>query len=87
MKAFRRGHSKFETFIDSEHCLVLGVFRYHTLKQILPQLELFETGFDDELKWLDEAVVGLEAYKNVSTLEEVGRELGRHTVGGVLSHL
>ena len=72
---------------DSEHCLVLGVFRYHTLKQILPQLELFETGFDDELKWLDEAVVGLEAYKNVSTLEEVGRELRRHTVGGVLSHL
>ena len=55
--------------------------RYLTLKQILPQLEQFESGFEDELKWLDEALTALEAYKNVSTLEEVERELGRYTVG------
>ncbi len=48
---------------------------------MLPQLELFESGFDDELKWLDEALNALEAYKNVNTLEEVERELGRYTVG------
>ena len=67
--------------------MALGFFRYHTLKQILPQLELFETGFDDELKWLDEASVALDAYKHVNTLEEVERELGRHTVGRVLSRV
>ncbi len=56
------------------------VARYLTLKQILPQLELFESGFEDELKWLDEALNALEAYKNVNTLEEVEKELGRYTV-------
>lgn len=57
------------------------VVRYHTLKQILPQLEVFETGFEDELKWLEEALIALEAYKNVNTVEEVESELGRYTVG------
>ena len=54
--------------------------RYLTLKQILPQLEQFESGFEDELKWLEDALVALEAYKNVNTLEEVEGELGRYTV-------
>ena len=56
------------------------IIRYLTLKQILPQLEQFESGFEDELKWLEEALVALEAYKNVNTLGEVEQELGRYTV-------
>ena len=60
--------------------IIFVFIRYLTLKQILPQLEQFESGFEDELKWLDEALVALEAYKNVNTLEEVEQELGRYTV-------
>ena len=57
-----------------------SVSRYLTLKQILPQLEMFESGFEDELNWLEEALLALESYRNVNTLEEVERELGRYTV-------
>lgn len=60
--------------------LIFVFIRYLTLKQILPQLEQFESGFEDELKWLDEALVALEAYKNVNTLDEVEQELQRYTV-------
>lgn len=58
----------------------LSIIRYLTLKQILPQLELFESGFEDEMNWLEEALRALEAYRNVNTVEEVERELGRYTV-------
>ena len=47
---------------------------------MLPQLEHFESDFEDELAWLEEALTALETYKNVKTLEEVERELGRYTV-------
>ena len=58
-----------------------SLLRYLTLKQMLPQLEHFESDFEDELAWLEEALTALETYKNVNTLEEVERELGRYTVG------
>lgn len=57
--------------------------RYLTLKQMLPQLELFESGLGEELTWLDEALVVLESHRNVNTLEEVEKELGRYTVSVV----
>ena len=57
-----------------------SLLRYLTLKQMLPQLEHFESDFEDELGWLEEALTALETYKNVNTLEEVERELGRYTV-------
>ena len=47
---------------------------------MLPQLEHFESDFEDELAWLEEALTALETCKNVNTLEEVERELGRYTV-------
>ena len=56
------------------------LLRYLTLKQMLPQLEHFESDFEDELAWLEEALTALETYKNINTLEEVERELGRYTV-------
>lgn len=56
------------------------LLRYLTLKQMLPQLEHFESDFEDELAWLEEALTALETYKNVNTLEEVDQELGRYTV-------
>ena len=57
-----------------------SLLRYLTLKQMLPQLEHFESDFEDELAWLEEALTALETYENVNTLEEVERELGRYTV-------
>ena len=50
---------------------------------MLPQLELFESGLGEELTWLDEALVVLESHRNVNTLEEVEKELGRYTVSVV----
>lgn len=47
---------------------------------MLPHLEQFESCFEEELKWLDEALVALEGYKNVHTVEEVERELARYSV-------
>ena len=47
---------------------------------MLPHLEQFELCFEEELKWLDEALVALEGYKNVHTVEEVERELARYSV-------
>ena len=55
--------------------------KYLTLKQILPQLEVFEGSFDDEFKWQEEGLTALEAYRNVNTLEEVEGELQRYKVG------
>ena len=75
-----RVDQEFERLKLKVSSLIFVIIRYLTLKQILPQLEQFESGFEDELTWLEEALVALEAYKNVNTLEEVERELGRYTV-------
>lgn len=54
---------------------------------MLPHLEQFESCFEEELKWLDEALVALEGYKSVHTVEEVERELARYSVReGCLFH-
>ena len=47
---------------------------------MLPHLEQFESCFEEELKWMDEALIALEEYKNVHTVEEVERELARYSV-------
>ena len=47
---------------------------------MLPQLELFESGFEEQFSWVEEALSSLEGYKNVNTVEEVEKELARYTV-------
>ena len=70
----------FSRYCQSAFDKPFSLLRYLTLKQMLPQLEHFESDFEDELAWLEEALTALETYKNVNTLEEVERELGRYTV-------
>ena len=74
------GHTFKTLRIKLNNCSLFRSYRYLTLKQMLPQLEQFESGLEEALNWLEEALVALEAYRNVNTLEEVEKELGRYSV-------
>lgn len=49
--------------------------KYLNLKQALPLLEVFESGFTEEMEWIAKVLDALEAYENVNTAEEVEQQL------------
>jgi uncharacterized FlgJ-related protein len=54
--------------------------KHRTLRQILPQLETFESGIDEEMLWIKQALDALESYKHLSNVEDVEQEISRFKV-------
>ena len=54
--------------------------RHLLMKQIVPQLEVFESGFEEEMRWIVDALTTLDSCRKASSLEEVEAELQKYRV-------
>ena len=54
--------------------------KHRNLKQILPQMEVFESGIEEEITWSKQALDALESYENLCNTDDVAKEIGRYKV-------
>ena len=54
--------------------------KHRNLKQILPQLEVFESGIEEEITWSKQALDALESYENLCNTDDVTKEISRYKV-------
>lgn len=54
--------------------------RHLLMKQIVPQLEAFENGFEEEMNWIVDALNTMDSCRKANSLEEVEAELKKYKV-------
>ena len=54
--------------------------RHLLMKQIVPHLEAFERGYEEEMNWIMDALGTLDSCRKATTLEEVESELKKYKV-------
>lgn len=54
--------------------------KHRNLRQMLPQLEVFESGIEEELTWTKQALEALESYESLCNADDVAKEIARYKV-------